>query len=132
MTGIRETNIAVAKRYFSAVNETRLDDLAAVFAEDGVLSFPMLAPLEGRKAIRDFYAGVLEFYPKRHDDVTRWFVSDSGDVAAEISFAGSTATGREVAFDAIDVFTVKSNLIQRLTIYYDSAKVMQMLGELPK
>ena len=132
MTGIGQTSIAVAKRYFSAVNETRLDDLAAVFAEDAVLSFPMLVPLKGHKAIRDFFAGVLEFYPKRRDDVTRWFVSESGDVAAEISFVGRTSTGRNVAFDAIDVFTIRNGVIQKLAIYYDSAKVIEMLGELPK
>lgn len=132
MTGTGQASIAIAKRYFTAVNESRLDDLAAVFAENGVLSFPMLPPVQGRKAVRDFYAGVLTFYPERRDDITRWFVSDDGDVAAEISFVGRTATGRNVAFDAIDVFTIKSGLIEKLAIYYDSAKVIEMLGELPK
>lgn len=132
MAGSGDKNIAVAKSYFAAVNETRLDDLAGVFAENGVLSFPMLPPIEGRKAIRDFYAGVLQFYPKRYDDVTRWFVSEAGDVAAEIHFEGRTSTGRDVIFDAVDVFTIKNNLIQKLNIFYDSAKVLQMVGTLPK
>lgn len=124
--------VAIAKRYFRAVNESRLDDLAAVFAEDAILSFPMLPPVEGRNAIREFYAGVLTFYPERRDDITRWFVSEGGDVAAEISFVGKTSTGRDVAFDAVDVFTFQNGVIEKLTIYYDSAKVLQMLGELPK
>ncbi len=132
MTGPGQGSIAIAKRYFTAVNESRLDDLAAVFAEDAVLSFPMLPPVVGRKAIREFYAGVLVFYPERRDDITRWFVSEGGDVAAEISFVGRTSSGRNVAFDAIDVFTVRNGAIQKLTIYYDSAKVVEMLGELPK
>jgi len=132
MTGTGQASVAIAKRYFTAVNESRLDDLAAVFAEDAVLSFPMLSPVEGRKAIRDFYAGVLVFYPERRDDITRWFVSESGDVAAEISFVGKTSTGRNVTFDAVDVFTIRNGEIQKLTIYYDSAKVLQMLGDLPK
>jgi ketosteroid isomerase-like protein len=92
----------------------------------------MLPPVEGRNAIREFYAGVLAFYPERRDDITRWFVSEGGDVAAEISFVGKTSTGRDVAFDAVDVFTIQNGVIQKLTIYYDSAKVLQMLGELPK
>ncbi len=132
MTGTGQASIAIAKRYFTAVNESRLDDLAAVFAEGAILSFPMLPHVEGRKAIREFYAGVLTFYPERRDDVTRWFVSEGGDVAAEISFVGRTSTGRDVAFDAVDVFTIRNGVIQKLTIYYDSAKVIQMLGELPK
>jgi len=124
--------LAVAKDYFAAVNETRLDDLARVFAEDAVLKFPMLEPLRGRAAIRAFYEGVLQFYPERHDLVTRWFVSDAGDVAAEIHFEGKTTTGRPVVFDAVDLFRVAGGEIRELLIFYDSARVMQMVGELPK
>lgn len=124
--------VAVAKAYFDAVNETRLDDLGRVFAENATLSFPMLDPIVGRRAIRDFYAGVLEFYPRRLDEVTRWFVSEAGDVAAEIHFEGETATGRSVVFDAVDLFRVREGEIQELRIFYDSAKVMRMVGELPK
>lgn len=125
-------SVAVAKAYFDAVNETRLDDLGRVFAENATLSFPMLDPIVGRRAIRDFYAGVLEFYPRRLDEVTRWFVSEAGDVAAEIHFEGETATGRSVVFDAVDLFRVREGEIQELRIFYDSAKVMRMVGELPK
>jgi len=124
--------IAIAKRYFSAVNETRLDDLARVFATDGVLHFPVLAPLHGREAIRNFYAGVLEFYPRRYDDVTQWFISEQGNVAAYIHFEGQTQTGNDVVFDAVDVFTLRDGMIQQLQIFYDSIKVQQMVGTLPK
>ncbi len=125
-------NVTVAKTYFAAVNQKKMDDLGAVFAEDGMLTFPMLSPIKGRTAIREFYTGVLQFYPKAFDDVTRWFVSAAGDVAAEIHFEGRTATGRDVVFDAVDVFIIKDGLIQDLHIFYDSARVLQMVGELPK
>jgi ketosteroid isomerase-like protein len=125
-------NVALAKTYFAAVNERRIGDIAATFAEDGVLTFPTLDPIQGRKAIRDFYAGALKFYPKCHDEVTRWFVSEAGDVAADIHFEGQTATGREVIFDAGDLFMIKNGLIQSLRILYDSASVLKMVGELPK
>ncbi len=124
--------IEIAKRYFSAVNETRLDDLAAVFAPAGVLHFPALEPLRGREAIRNFYAGVLEYYPERYDDVTQWFTSEKGNVAAYIHFEGKTATGNAVIFDAVDVFTIKDGQIEQLQIFYDSIKVQQMVGTLPK
>lgn len=132
MSPTKVDNVAVAKAYFAAVNQKQMDDLAAVFAEDGVLTFPMLSPIKGRNAIREFYTGVLQFYPKAFDGVTRWFVSEAGDVAAEIHFEGRTATGRDVVFDAVDLFTIKDGLIQDLHIFYDSAKVQQMIGELPK
>lgn len=127
----KKNPVDVAKAYFSAVNETRLDDLAAVFAQDARLTFPMQDPIVSREAIRAFYEGVLEFYPTRKDVVTRYFVSDSGDVAAEIHFEGTTATGRDVIFDAVDVFTIEGDQIKELNIHYDSAKVMEMIGELP-
>ena len=130
--GVAIDAVAVDKRYFSAVKETRQDDLAAVFAPDGVLHFPVLEPLRGRQAIRNFYAGVLDFYPKRYDDVTEWFTSDQGNVAAYIHFEGQTATGNDVIFDAVDVFTIRDGMIQQLQIFYDSIKVQQMVGTLPK
>lgn len=125
-------NVKVAKAYFSAVNDTRLDDLAAVFAENARLEFPTLDPIVGRRNIRDFYAGVLQFYPQRRDEVTRYFTTPEGDVAAEIHFEGKTATGRDVIFDAVDLFTVRQGQIESLRIFYDSVKVIAMVGDLPK
>jgi hypothetical protein len=125
-------SIDVAKRYFDSVNHTRLEDLAAVFAEDALLTFPGVKPIRGRKAIRDFYAGILSFYPRRFDGVTRWFVSDCGDVAAEIHFEGRTLSNREVIFDAVDVFTIKNGLIQDLHIHFDNNTVARMVGEVPR
>ncbi len=129
---VQNDALAVARAYFSAINETRLEDLAKLFTEDAQLSFPQLDPIQGRKAIRDFYQNVLQFYPERKDVVTRYFISDSGDVAAEIQFQGKTATGRSVIFEAVDLFRVHGGQIPELKIFYDSAKVTEMIGELPK
>ncbi len=97
-----------------------------------MLHFPVLEPLRGREAIKNFYAGVLQFYPKRYDDVTQWFTSEQGNVAAYIHFEGRTQTGNDVIFDAVDVFTIRDGMIQQLQIFYDSIKVQQMVGTLPK
>ncbi len=129
---VQNDALAVARAYFAAINETRLEDLAKLFTEDARLSFPQLDPIQGRKAIRDFYQNVLQFYPERKDVVTRYFISDSGDVAAEIYFQGKTATGRSVIFEAVDLFRVHEGQISELKIFYDSAKVTEMIGELPK
>lgn len=130
--GSASSSVEIAKRYFSAINETRIDDLGEVFGENAVLTFPMLPPIRGRRAIQDFYSGVLQFYPRRYDNVTHWFISEDGGVAAEIHFEGETATGRSVIFDAVDLFRIQDGKISELRIFYDSAKVMQMVGELPK
>jgi ketosteroid isomerase-like protein len=122
---------AAAKAYFDAVHAGSTEALAQAFAEDAEIQFPMREPVMGRANIAAFYADVFKFYVKRHDEITRWFHSVDGTVAAQIHFDGTTNTGREVVFDAIDVFTTKNGLIQRLWIVYDSAKVLQMLGALP-
>jgi ketosteroid isomerase-like protein len=124
--------VAIAKRYFSAVNETRLDDLAQVFAPEAVLYFPVQKPLRGREAIRDFYAAVLASYAKRYDEVRQWFTSEQGNVAAYIHFEGRTQTGNEVIFDAVDVFTIADGIIQQLNIFYDSIHVQKMALGSPK
>ena len=121
----------IVRNYFEAINHTRLDDLAEVFAEDAELNFPMMHPIIGREPIRQFYEGVLNFYPKRYDDARRFFFSDTGDVAVEIHFESVTATGQEVIFDAVDLFTIVDGHIKKLHIFYDSARVIKMIGRLP-
>ncbi len=122
----------IVRAYFAAVNETRLEDLVALFAPEASLHFPLSDPIVGREAIGRFYANVLQFYPERFDEVRRLFFSPEGDVAVEIHFEGKTATGREVVFEAVDLFTIREGLIQKLQIFYDSARVLEMIGALPK
>ncbi len=122
----------IVRTYFAAVNETRLDDLVALFAHDASLHFPMSDPIVGREAIGRFYANVLQFYPERFDDVRRLFFSPEGDVAVEIHFEGTTRTGQRVVFEAVDLFTIRDGQIRKLQIFYDSARVLEMIGALPK
>lgn len=122
----------LVQAYFEAINNTQLDELAQLFADDAELHFPMMDPIVGRAAIRQFYEGVLQFYPKRFDDARRFFFSEGGDVAVEIHFEGTTMEGKEVVFDAVDLFTIRGGQIRKLQIFYDSAKVMQMIGTLPQ
>jgi ketosteroid isomerase-like protein len=119
-----------ARAYFDAIHAGDVDRLADVFSEDAVLRFPTLDQIAGREAIRGFYSNVFTFYTRRDDSVTRWFHGEDS-VAAEIHFEGHTNTGKDVVFDAVDVFTVSGGKITRLEIFYDSARVLQMLGTLP-
>ena len=122
---------STARTYFDAVHNSDLDLLASVFAPNAALRFPTLDPVVGRDNIRAFYANVFAFYVRRHDEVTCWMTSGSDTVSAEIHFEGTTSEGKTAVFDAVDVFTVNGGLIQELRIYYDSYKVMKMLGTLP-
>jgi ketosteroid isomerase-like protein len=111
----------LVRAYFAAVNQTHLEAVIALFAPEASLHFPMSEPIIGREAIGRFYATILQFYPERFDDV----------LAAEIHFEGVTQTGRRVVFDAVDLFTIRDGRIQKLQIFYDSARVLEMIGTLP-
>lgn len=121
--------LAVAKAYFAAVNQTRLDDLAQLFAENARMEYPQVGVLNGRQAIRDFYAWVFRTYSERDDRVTRFFADGEGGVAAEIHFEGKTAQGAAVVFDAVDLFRVENGRIQELKIFFDAKKVLEMAGK---
>ena len=122
---------SVAQKYFDAVHSSDLDALAGVFTQDAALRFPTLDPVVGRENIRAFYANVFAFYTKRHDEVTCWMSNGKDSVAAEIHFDGTTNTGQTAVFDAVDIFTIEDGSISELRIYYDSFRVMKMLGTLP-
>jgi ketosteroid isomerase-like protein len=123
---VRE-NLPVVQRYFSSLNETQLDSLGEVFAEDATLHFPTYELIRGRDAIRSFYTAVLRYYPKHFDNPLKFFFSEDGAIAVEIHFEGETVKGRPMVFDAVDVFHVENGQIKKLQIRYDSATVAQML-----
>ncbi len=122
----------IVRAYFAAVNEGRLEELVALFAPEASLHFPLSNPIVGREAIGRFYETILQFYPERFDEVRRLFFSLEGDVAAEIHFAGTTRTGRRVVFEAVDLFTLRGGRIEKLQIFYDSARVLEMIGARPE
>ncbi len=123
-----QQNLQVVQKYFASLNETRLDDLAKVFAEEATLHFPTYEPIRGLAAIQSFYRAVLEYYPKHFDNPVKFFFSDDGGVAVEIHFEGETIKGQPMVFDAVDVFEVENGRVKNLQIRYDSAKVAQMLA----
>ena len=122
-----QENLQLVKRYFSSLNEARLDDLANVFAENATLHFPTCEPIQGRAAIQSFYTAILKYYPKHFDNPVKLFFSDDGGIAVEIHFEGETIKGQPMVFDAVDVFQVENGQVKNLQIRYDSAKVAQML-----
>jgi ketosteroid isomerase-like protein len=122
-----QENLPVVQKYFASLNETRLDDLGSVFAEDATLCFPTYEAIRGRAAIQSFYTAVLEYYPKHFDNPVKFFFSDDGTIAVEIHFEGETIKGLPMVFDAVDVFEVENGRVKNLRIRYDSAKVAQML-----
>jgi len=120
--------LEVARAYFAAINQSRLGDLEALFAENATLDFPLFETIRGREAIRKFYEGVLAWYPERCDQVTCFLTGQEGEVAARIHFEGKTVAARPVVFEAVDLFRIRNGKIAELRIFYDSARVLEMIG----
>ncbi len=121
----------VVLAYFKAVDEMRLDELMRLFDEHASLHYPLSEPIVGKENIRSFYQGVFMKYARGKDHIKRLYFSDDCGVAAEIFFEATLKTGKEVAFEAVDLFTISNSKIQRIQVNYDSAKVMQDIGPPP-
>jgi ketosteroid isomerase-like protein len=115
--------------YFEGVNAERFDDVAALFAPEGVLIAPGTLPRRGVE-IAAYFAAALAPYPDHYDDPTRVVVAGS-TATVEIHFTGRTASGAALEFDAIDVFDFDgTRLIVQLSSWYDSHLVRKKLAEI--
>ncbi len=119
---------AVIGAYFDAINSERYDDVAALFAEDGVLIAPGMRPRQGRDDIAAYFPKVLARYPEHFDDATRVLV-DGRAAAVEIDFTGKLDTGDPISFQAIDIFDLDEHgRIAKLSTWYDSHPLRRQLG----
>jgi ketosteroid isomerase-like protein len=115
---------AIATAYFMAVNERRWDDLAALFHDDAELRPVGSRPRIGRDDVAAYYPPLLAGFATSFDDPRALHVADDV-VTAEIAFTGTTVGGREVAFDAVDVFRIRDGRISSLRILYDILDVIR-------
>jgi len=74
---------ALDERWTRASDERDLDSMLSIYAEDARELLPGIEPIEGRDAIRAFYAGIIHNYPRyRHrftpEEVT---IAGAGDLA---------------------------------------------------
>ena len=114
--------------YFDAINAERYDDVARLFAADGVLWAPGTKPRVGQEAIAGYFRAALGPYPEHYDDPTRIVVADRV-VTVEIHFSGKVENGAPLEFDAVDVFDFDAEgRIVKLTSWYDSHRVRRQLA----
>lgn len=113
--------------YFSGINEERYGDVAALFAPEGRLIAPGIAPTSGRDALESYFRAALRPYPEHLDHPTRTIVA-AGVATVEIHFSGATTTGARMEFDAVDIFDFDDQgRIVQLSSWYDSHAVRKQL-----
>jgi ketosteroid isomerase-like protein len=112
--------------YFAALNAEDLDALVGLWAPTAELRAVGSRPRRGRDEISAYFRPLFAPWAAHLDQPTRWIVG--GDVVVvEVTFTGTTRAGKQLAFDAVDVFDLSDGLITRLTTWYDLAWVRKQL-----
>lgn len=109
---------ALIQRYFECLNTEAWEAMGQIWHEDAELRAVGARPRRGREEVVDYFRNLFNPWPEHRDEATRVVVA--GSVATvEVSFTGTTADGRTVSFDAVDVFDIEDGLIKRLSNWYD-------------
>jgi ketosteroid isomerase-like protein len=109
---------AVVAAYFDSLNAEDFDRLRRLWTDDATLRAVGQQPRHGRDAVMEYFCPLFRTWARHVDTPTR--ITASGDVVVvEISFAGTTLAGKELRFDAVDVFDLSGESIAALSTWYD-------------
>ena len=109
------TTIQDCEDSVAAVDAEDFDTLREVLHPDVALTACGSRPRQGSEAVLDLFRAIFERFPVHSDVPTRRH------------FEGRSATGVDVAFEAVDVFDVVDGRIVRLTQWLDSAHLERQL-----
>ena len=118
---------AVVRRYFDCLDAEDWPTMRTLWNEDAELRAVGARPQHGRDAIIAFCGRIFEPWEEHRDTPTR-FLPCGDTIVAEVTFTGRTHDGREVTFDAVDVFDLAGGRIQRLSTWYDIAYARKLLA----
>lgn len=111
---------AVALRYFRCLDTEDWAGMREIWRPDGKLRAVGARAREDREGVIGYFSKLFDPWPQHEDRPTRMVVSErDGMVIAEVTFFGTTADGRAVSFDAVDVFDIADGAIAKLSNWYD-------------
>ena len=114
--------------YFLAIRAMDADAFANSFAEDGTTHDPEGTPaITGRAALREFLASICKNFKSVSLDEDSVFVAGNG-AAVKWTGRGTSASGREVNFEGIDVFEMdEDGKIKTIHAYWNPAEMIAQL-----
>jgi ketosteroid isomerase-like protein len=121
------TNEEVVRRYFYCLDHEDWVQMRELWHDDGTLRAVGARPRDGIEDVMNLFGKLFVPWPKHCDEPTR-IVHGGDTVLVEVTFTGTTGDGREVSFDAIDVFDLRDGKIGRMTNWYDTAYARKMLA----
>ena len=120
-------SLETIQSYFTALNTEDWELMATVLDPELDLVPSGSRPRTGSDKAIAMFQKIFERFPVHQDNPTR-FICDGSTVVVEITFNGATADGRELSFDAVDIFDVRDGRICRLSQWFDTAALAAMLG----
>jgi steroid Delta-isomerase len=128
-TPISPDKISRAVRaYFLAIRAMDAEAYANTFAEDGTTFDPEGTPgITGRPALREFLQSICKNFKSVSLDEDSVFVAGNG-AAVKWTGHGTSASGKEVKFEGIDVFDMNEDgKIKTIHAYWNPAEMIAQL-----
>ena len=133
-----EDQKAVIRRWLEAWNTKDLDSAIDLLAPEYVRHDANLPDVVGPRAQREFIAGVLNAFPDFDLKPDQLIADENLVVVRSVvrgthrsEFLGVPATGREVTFQAMDVFRLSDNKIVEQWVVIDALGLLQQIGAVP-
>jgi ketosteroid isomerase-like protein len=123
-------NETTVRSYFACLDSEDWARMRTLWHADAELRAVGARPRQGVDEVIGYFSNLFTPWPKHEDRPMR--LLDSGDtIVVEITFFGTTPDGRDVSFDAVDVFDLRDGRIVKLTNWYDIAYARKVLAEAP-
>jgi len=116
------------RAYFLAIRAMDADAFANTFAEDGTTFDPVGTPgITGRAGIREFLQNICKSFKTVGLTEDYVFVAGNG-AAVKWTGQGTSASGKEVKFEGVDVIEVNEDgKIQTVHAYWNPAEMIAQL-----
>lgn len=117
--------------YFRCLDEEDWDGMRRLWTDDAELRAVGGRPRSGRDEVLGFFEKLFDPWVEHEDRPLRIVVATDGEIevgTADVRFLGTTADGREVSFEAVDVFDLHDGRIARMSNWYDIALARKALA----
>ena len=116
------------RAYFLAIRAMDPEAVASTFAEDATTYDPVDSPgITGRDAIREFFSSIYKNFKSVALTEDSIFVAGDG-AAVKWTGKGTSANGKNVNFEGIDVFEVDADgKIRTVRAYWNPAEMIAQL-----
>ncbi len=110
----------VVLRYFTCLDTEDWEGMAEIWTPDGILRAVGARPRDDRDGVIEYFSKLFDPWPAHRDHPERLIISEADQtVVAEVTFFGTLPDGRDVRFEAIDVFDFADGRIRKMTNWYD-------------